>query len=156
MPAFIDPMKATLTDHAFSDPDWLFEVKWDGYRIEAVVGHGNVKLWTRNEKDGDTYFPGFLKPASWIDAEQAIVDGEVVALDENGRPDSGLLQERISGARRSSGAPNAEAPLVYQAFDLLYLDGRLLTGVPLEDRKRLLRSVLKPQPRVRYASHVDG
>jgi bifunctional non-homologous end joining protein LigD len=157
MPTFIDPMKATLTDHAFSDPDWLYEVKWDGYRIEAVVDHGVVKLWTRNQKDGETYFPGFLKPASWIDADQAIVDGEVVALDPDGRPDFGLLQERISGdRRRSAGAGPREAPLVYQAFDLLYLDGRLLTGVPLEDRKRLLRSVLKPQSRVRYAAHVEG
>ncbi len=159
MPMFIDPMKATLTDRPFSDPDWLFEVKWDGYRIEAVVDHGIVKLWTRNQKDGDTYFPGFLRPASWIDAEQAIVDGEVVALDEAGRPDFGLLQERISGGRRATSATAAhEVPLVYQAFDLLYLDGRVLTDVPLEDRKRLLRSVLKPQARVKYASHViaDG
>ena len=170
MPAFVDPMKATLTDHAFNDPDWLFEVKWDGYRIESVVDRGTVKLWTRNQKDGDTYFPGFLRPASWIDAEQAIVDGEVVALDEQGRPDFGLLQEHISGDRRGSvrraataaagedGSASFTGTLVYEVFDLLYLDGRLLTGVALEDRKRLLRSVLKPQARVRYASHVvaDG
>jgi bifunctional non-homologous end joining protein LigD len=157
MPSFIPPMKATLTDHPFTDPDWLFEVKWDGYRIEAVVDRGTVKLWTRNEKDGETYFAGFLRPASWIDAEQAIVDGEVVALDDDGRPDFGLLQERISGSRRGSAvAPGHREPtLVYQAFDLLYLDGRLLVDVPLEERKRLLRSVLKPQSRVRYAAHVE-
>src|SRR5205085_5434403 len=85
-----------------------------------------------------------------------IVDGEVVALNEAGRPDFGLLQERISGGRRGAGADGPPAaPLVYQAFDLLYLDGRLLTAVPLEDRKRLLRSVLRDQPRVRYAAHVE-
>jgi bifunctional non-homologous end joining protein LigD len=156
MPAFIEPMKATLTDHAFSSDDWLFEVKWDGYRIESVVDHGAVRLWTRNEKDGATYFPGFLEPPSWIDAQQAIVDGEVVALDEEGRPDFGLLQERISGSRRPASGRGKEVPLVYEVFDLLYLDGRDLTGVPLEERKRLLRSVLKEQPRVRYAAHVEG
>ncbi len=157
MPAFIEPMKATLADRAFSDPGWLFEVKWDGYRIEAVVDHGSVRLWTRNRADGETYFPGLLTPPSWIDARQAIVDGEVVALDDDGRPDFGLLQERIrTASARVPGGEIGQAPLVYQAFDLLYLDGRLLSGVPLEERKRLLRSVLREHPRVRYASHVDG
>ena len=155
MPAFLEPMKATLTDRAFTDDNWLFEVKWDGYRIEAVVDHGSVRLWTRNQKDGETYFPGFLAPPSWIDAQQAIVDGEVVALDDAGRPDFGLLQERISGGRRGGGVSERVAPLVYEAFDLLYLDGRLLTDVPLEERKRLLRSVLREQPRVKYASHTE-
>jgi bifunctional non-homologous end joining protein LigD len=156
MPRFIEPMKATLSDRAFSNPDWLFEVKWDGYRIETVVDHGTVHLWTRNQHDGHTYFPGFLEPPSWIDAQQAIVDGEVVALDPDGHPDFGLLQERIGSARRAPDPGRTPAPLVYQVFDLLYLDGRLLTGVPLEQRKQLLRSVLRDQPRVRYASHVEG
>jgi bifunctional non-homologous end joining protein LigD len=148
MPSSIEPMLATLTTKAFTDPDWLFEIKWDGYRVQAVVDDGKVRSWTRNLKDAETYFPGLLRPPTWIDARQAIVDGEVVALDDAGRPDFSLLQER-TGDRR---APN----LVYQAFDLLYLDGRLLLDVALEDRKRLLKSVLRPHPRVRFAAHVDG
>jgi bifunctional non-homologous end joining protein LigD len=157
MPDRIEPMAATLAGKAFNDPDWLFEIKWDGYRVEAVVRDGKVKLWTRNMKDAETYFPNLLSPPTWIDAREAIVDGEVVALDEEGRPDFSLLQERISERR---GAATASGPvpgaLVYQAFDLLYLDGRSLLGVPLEDRKRLLRSVLRETNRVRYASHVVG
>jgi bifunctional non-homologous end joining protein LigD len=157
MPDRIGPMAATLATRAFSDDDWLFEIKWDGYRVEAVVRDGAVKLWTRSLKDGETYFPNLLSPPSWIEAREAIVDGEVVALDEDGRPDFSLLQERISERRTGTKAERASSgPLVYQAFDLLYLDGRSLLKVPLEDRKRLLRSVLRESNRVRYASHVVG
>jgi bifunctional non-homologous end joining protein LigD len=148
MPSRIEPMLATLTTTPFSDPRWLFEIKWDGYRLQAVVADGKVRLWTRNLKDAETYFPRLLTPPVWIGAQQAIVDGEVVALDDEGRPDFGLLQERL-GDRSAPG-------LVFQAFDLLYLDGRSLLDVPLEDRKRLLKSVLRPHPRVRFAAHVEA
>jgi len=150
MPRFIEPMKATLGSKAFRDDDWLFEVKWDGYRVEAVVRDGRVELFTRNGNDAGVYFGSLLSPPTWIDAREAIVDGEVVAVDDAGRPDFSLLQQRISEGRRGRGMP-----LVYQAFDLLYLDGRLLTGVPLEDRKRLLEHVLRPGPRVRYSGHIE-
>jgi bifunctional non-homologous end joining protein LigD len=152
MPDRIEPMLATLASTPFSDPDWLYEVKWDGYRVEAVIRGGKAKLWTRNLKDAETYFPGLLTPPTWIDAREAIVDGEVVAIDEDGRPDFGLLQERISESR--AGRP--ASGLVYQVFDLLYLDGKSLLKVPLDDRKRLLRSVLRETSRVRFASHVVG
>jgi bifunctional non-homologous end joining protein LigD len=96
-----------------------------------------VRQWTRNLKDAEPTSRGSCSPPSWIEANEAIVDGEVVALDEDGRPDFSLLQERSVA---SGGG------LVYQAFDLLYLDGRSLLDVPLEDRKRLLQSVLKEHP----------
>jgi len=156
MPDRIEPMAATLAGKAFNDPDWLFEIKWDGYRVEAVVRDGKVKLWTRSLKDAETYFPNLLSPPTWIDAREAIVDGEVVAQDEEGRPDFSLLQERISQRRGTGPAGTAPGALVYQVFDLLHLDGRSLLGVPLEDRKRLLRSVLRETSRVRFASHVVG
>jgi bifunctional non-homologous end joining protein LigD len=146
IPGRIEPMLATLATRAFRDEDWLFEIKWDGYRVGVTIDEGRVQMWTRGGQDAAAYFPGLLSPPSWIEAQRAVVDGEVVALDDAGRPDFGLLQER-TGVR---GAPG----LVFQAFDLLYLDGRQLLQVPLEDRKRLLRSVLRDQPRVRYADHV--
>src|SRR5579862_2105293 len=174
-PGFIEPMLATLATSAFDDPGWLFEIKWDGYRVEAVVRDRTVRLHTRNGKDAATYFPGLLSPPDWIDARQAVVDGEVVALDPAGRPSFGLLQERLgvhfgsgtpghrrsaAGSKRpsdvSSQASSVPAPLVYQAFDLLYLDGLSLLGLPLEERKRLLRSVVHDGPHVRYAPHVEG
>jgi bifunctional non-homologous end joining protein LigD len=146
MPSFIEPMAATLADRGFDDDDWLFEVKWDGYRIEAVVRRGVATLFTRNGNDGEAYFPKLLSPATWINAEEAIVDGEVVALDVNGKPDFPLLQE-LTGS--------VSPKLIYQAFDLLHLDGRSLLQVPLEDRKGLLRTVLRTgDRRVRYADHV--
>ena len=175
-PGFIEPMLATLATHAFDDPGWLFEIKWDGYRVEAVVRDRRVSIHTRNGKDAGTYFPGLLSPPDWIEAGEAVVDGEVVALDPDGKPDFGLLQERL-GVRFGSGTPGhkrgrdakeeaarasagpgsgSPAPLVYQAFDLLFLDGLTLLEVPLEERKRLLRSVLRESPHVRYATHVEA
>ena len=122
--------------------------------MQAVVRDGDVRLFTRNLNDAETYFGRLLSPPSWIDAREAIVDGEVVALDEDGAPDFSLLQERISELR--SGGRRTSGPLVYQPFDLLYYDGRSLLEVPLESRKRLLRTVLREHPRVRFASHVDA
>ncbi|MEO6294385.1 MAG: DNA ligase D [Candidatus Limnocylindria bacterium] len=159
MPDFIPPMLATLASDPFSDPDWLFEVKWDGYRVEAVVRKGRARLWTRNRQDAARYFPELAGEASWIDADEAIVDGEVVALDEAGRPRFSLLQDRTgirTGRAAGSKRPGKPAPIVYQVFDLLHLDGRSLLRVPLEERKRLLRSRLREHPGVRYAGHVDG
>jgi bifunctional non-homologous end joining protein LigD len=153
MPDYIEPMAATLASNPFRDPDWLFEIKWDGYRLEAVVRDDKVRIWTRRGNDAETYFGRLLTPPTWIDAKEAIVDGEVVALDDDGVPDFSLLQERISALR--SGHARGGGGLVYQAFDLLYLDGRSLIKVPLEDRKRLLRSVLREHPRVIYASHIE-
>ncbi len=150
MPRFIEPMKATLSTRPFRDEDWLFEVKWDGYRVEAVIADGDVRIYTRNGHDAETYFPRLLSPPDWIDAAEAIVDGEVVALDDQGRPDFGLLQERISAGR--TGRPVA---LVFQAFDLLHLDGRSLLAVPLEQRRRLLELVVQPTSRVQVAPAID-
>ncbi len=150
MPRYLEPMKATLTTKAFRDEDWLFEVKWDGYRVEAVIRDGKVSIFTRNGHDAEVYFPRLLTPPTWIDAKEAIVDGEVVALDERGRPDFSLLQERISVGR--TGKP---VPLVFQAFDLLYHDGRSLLDVPLEARKRLLQLVVHPTSRVQVAQPID-
>ncbi len=165
MPDFVEPMKATLADAPFSDPDWLFEVKWDGYRVEAVVRDGMVRLWTRNRQDAARYFPRLAGSADWIKAREAIVDGEVVALRPDGTADFSLLQDATGvkgpgsarlGGTGVRGAEREVIPLAYEVFDLLYLDGRSLVDVPLEDRKRLLRAVLREHPMVRYAGHVES
>jgi bifunctional non-homologous end joining protein LigD len=152
-PAFIPPMLATLVGGPFDDPDWLFEVKWDGFRVEAVVHDEEVRLWTRGEKDAaQRYFGPFLEPTTWIAVEQAIVDGEVIALDARGEPDFALLQARIKGR----GVAAEPTPFVYEVFDLLYVDGRSLLDEPLEERRRLLADVLRPDPRVRLSEHIEG
>jgi bifunctional non-homologous end joining protein LigD len=153
MPGFIPPMLATLVGGPFDDPDWLFEVKWDGFRMEAVVDGDTARLWTRGQQDAAArYFGPFLDPPTWIVAKQAIVDGEVIALDQGGEPDFALLQARIKG-RGAAAEPN---PFIYEVFDLLDLDGRSLLDVPLEERRRLLSEVLRPDPRVRLSEHIAG
>ncbi len=149
---YVEPMLATLVREPFDDPLWLFETKWDGFRVEACIAGGEIRLWTRGRKDAATYFGPFLSPATWLDAEEAVIDGEVIALDEHGEPDFGLLQQRIG---RRDGATGASA-VVYQAFDLMYLDGTSLVDLPLEDRKARLRAVLRDDPRIRVSDHVIG
>jgi bifunctional non-homologous end joining protein LigD len=152
MPNFIPPMLATLVAAPFDDPGWQFEIKWDGFRVETVVNGADVRLWTRGEQDAARYFGTFLDPPSWIQARQAIVDGEVISLDEHGEPDFALLQARIKGQGRT-GTPT---PFVYEVFDLLWIDGRSLLDAPLEERRRLLGTALRPDPRVRMSESIAG
>jgi bifunctional non-homologous end joining protein LigD len=152
-PTFVPPMLATLVGGPFDDPDWLFEIKWDGFRVEAIVDRGHTRLWTRGELDAAArYFGPFLDPPTWIAAEQAVVDGEVIALDDHGEPDFALLQARIKGR----GTAPAPKPFVYEVFDLLHLDARSLLDEPLEERRRLLADVLRPDPRVRLSEHIEA
>jgi bifunctional non-homologous end joining protein LigD len=152
MPRFIPPMLATLVGGPFDDPDWLFEVKWDGFRVEAVVDGANVRMWTRGEQDASRYFGAFVDPPTWLGARRAIVDGEVIALDEQGEPDFALLQARIKGR----GVVVESTPFVYEVFDLLHLDGKSLLDEPLEERRRLLAGVLRLDPRVRLSEHIEA
>jgi bifunctional non-homologous end joining protein LigD len=152
MPDFIPPMLATLVPAPFDDPGWQFEIKWDGFRVETVVNRDEVRLWTRGQQDAARYFGPFLAPPTWIGAREAIVDGEVIALDERGEPDFALLQARIKGQGRT-GTPT---PFVYEVFDLLWLDGRSLLDEPLEERRRLLAAALRTDPRVRLSEHIEA
>jgi bifunctional non-homologous end joining protein LigD len=164
MPEFIEPMKATLTDRPFDDPAWLFELKWDGYRVQAHIRDGALSWATRRGQNALSYFPELAGPPTWLAAREAILDGEVVALNDRGEPDFGLLQawRGSTRTRRSVGSVDSTTPdrpaatLAYQAFDLLYLDGSSLLDVPLEDRKRLLQSIMRDSPTAHYASHIVG
>jgi bifunctional non-homologous end joining protein LigD len=151
-PTFVPPMLATLVGAPFDGADWLFEVKWDGFRVEAIVDGATVRLWTRGEQDASRYFGPFLEPPIWLDARNAIVDGEVIALDERGEPDFALLQARIKGR----GVAAEPTPFVYEVFDLLHLDGRSLLDEPLEERRRLLAKAIRPDPRVRLSEHIES
>ena len=153
MPAFIPPMNATLVAAPFDDPDWLFEVKWDGFRVETIVDKGRVRPLTRGGLDATRYFGSFLEPPTWIAAKQAIVDGEVIAVDEAGEPDFARLQTGIKGRDLDGGWL---APFLYVVFDLLFIDGRSLLTEPLEERRRLLAEALRPDPRVRFSEHTEG
>jgi bifunctional non-homologous end joining protein LigD len=154
MPSTIHPMLATLTDHPFSSDEWLYEIKWDGYRAVAFIDGNDIQLVSRNGNELTSLYPELHKLPSQIDGRQIVVDGEIVALDDQGRPSFSLMQQRAgirSGIKRSR--PNSEIPVLYYAFDLLYLDGYNLMKVNLEDRKQLLESIVTPSDILRYSEH---
>jgi bifunctional non-homologous end joining protein LigD len=153
MPQNIRVALASLAAAPFSSADWLFEIKWDGGRTLAALRDGKVQLWSRSDRDVTREYPELSQLAANVDADEAWLDGEVVALDSEGRSDFEKLQMRFS-VQKPSAQLLQEVPIVYYVFDLLYLDGYDLRGVPLIERKALLQEVLRPDARIRYSDHV--
>ena len=152
IPARIEPMLATLAEGPFSDPNWLFEIKWDGVRALAWIEGGAVTLRSRNNVDITSRYPEFATLPKVFAASQAILDGEIVALDERGHSDFQRLQERMH-VRAPGEKHLRETPVVYFVFDLLYCDGYDLRGAPLLERKQLLERLLHASQRFRYSDH---
>jgi bifunctional non-homologous end joining protein LigD len=140
VPRQLSPMLPSLTERAFSNPNWLFEPKLDGYRVIATVEDGVVRLSSRRGLDCTNEYPWLAEALRRQPYRNVIFDGEIVALDPLGRPSFQLLQNRNSEPRPS---------LLYYAFDVLYRDGYDLRGVVLEQRKELLESSLIPNERIR-------
>jgi len=139
------PMLATLTDKPFDDPDWVFETKWDGFRAIAVAKPGQAALYSRNLNDISRKYPSICAALAKIKHE-AVLDGELVALDEHGRSRFQLLQN----------AEREFARLLYCVFDLLYLDDKDLRGKTLLERKGALEKILPKSPLLLYSAHVVG
>src|SRR5262245_40891174 len=155
MPAKLEPMLATLGSSLPKGTDWLYEVKWDGYRALCFIDNGKVRMVSRRGNVMDKQFPEVAAALpKAIRANTAVLDGEVVALDENGVPSFQLLQNR-TGFHKSikGGKPSA---LNFFAFDIIYLDGFDLRKVALIDRRQLLQSIVLPDPVVRYSDHFAG
>jgi bifunctional non-homologous end joining protein LigD len=158
MPRVIHPMLATLVDGPFDDQQWLYEIKWDGYRAIAFLDGGAVRLVSRNQNDLTAAYPELHSIGDYAKARTAILDGEIVALDEQGRPSFSLMQQRTgigAGGHRIQRARD-DVPVVYYVFDLLYLDGYNLMNAELEQRKELLASILAPGGLIRYSDHYVG
>jgi len=159
MPRVIHPMLATLVDEPFDDDDWFFEIKWDGYRALAYIEGSKVRLVSRNQNEFQDY-PELRDIPRYLRAKQAILDGEIVALDEQGRPSFSLMQQRLGvlpgGNRKRKTGPAGNIPVVYYAFDLLYLEGYSLFRATLENRKRALREIFSDSAMIRYSDHVPG
>jgi len=154
MPLTIHPMLAESVDKPFDGAEWLFEIKWDGYRAVAFISGGKVRLVSRNQNDLTARYPELKDLPKFVHAREAILDGEVVALDDEGRASFSLMQQRTGfrpGGRRA--AEKADVPVLYYAFDLLYLDGYDWRRVPLEERKAELASLLTAGDAVRYSDH---
>jgi len=157
MPSAIHPMLATSIDEPFDGADWVFEIKWDGYRVIAFIEDGKVRLVSRNQNDLTPRYPELKDLAKFIKAKTAILDGEVVALDEQGRASFDLMQQRTGfrpGGRR--GVTHADVPILYYAFDLLYLDGYDLRKIPLEERKKKLATLIIAGDALRYSDHYEN
>ncbi|MBN9415053.1 MAG: DNA ligase D [Candidatus Eremiobacteraeota bacterium] len=147
MPAEVKPQLATLVKKAPTGKNWLHEIKYDGYRLIAYIEGGGVRLLTRGGQDWTAKFPTLVKALEKLEVENAILDGEVVVLDDHGVSHFQALQNHISNKRQ--GSPD----LFF--FDLLYLNGRDLRQLPLSDRKKTLQN-LPLQGRLHYSDHILG
>jgi bifunctional non-homologous end joining protein LigD len=137
VPKMLSPMQPSVAARPFSSPQWLFEPKLDGYRVIATLDDGEISLASRRGIDCSAEYPWLVEALRHQPYQDAMFDGEIVALDDLGRPSFQLLQNRASEPRPF---------MVYYAFDILYRDGYDLRGVPLEQRKALLSASLVPAP----------
>jgi len=154
MPTVIHPMLAIPTARAFDNPEWLFEIKWDGYRAVAFIEDGRVRLVSRSQNDLTGQFSELGTLPQFVKAERAILDGEIVALDDEGRPSFSLMQQRTGFQPGKRRLPRREGvPVVYYAFDLLYLDGLDLRRVALEQRKQLLQDRILSGGVIQFSDH---
>jgi bifunctional non-homologous end joining protein LigD len=154
MPTAIHPMLAESIEKPFDGKDWLFEIKWDGYRAVAFIENAKVRLVSRNQNELTGRYPELKDMPRFIKAKNAVIDGEVVALDEEGKPSFSLMQQRTGFRPHGKhSAPKADVPVLYYAFDLIYLDGEDWRRVNLEDRKRKLAEIVKPGDALRYSDH---
>jgi bifunctional non-homologous end joining protein LigD len=140
------PMLARSTNAAFNDPEWIFEIKLDGYRALALVDQGSARLTSRAGNELSSAYPAIVGDLVTTKLT-AVFDGEIVVLDESGVPRFELLQSYRTAH---------QGHLVYYVFDLLFLNGQDLRDQPLQQRKETLRRVLKGSEIVRYVEHIDG
>jgi bifunctional non-homologous end joining protein LigD len=141
---YVKPMLASIHEKAFNDPEWLFEIKWDGYRAIAETGK-SVRLYSRNGLSFLGLYPKVAEELKKIKAN-AILDGEIIALNENQKPDFQKLQQY--GEHRS-------LQLVYYIFDCLMVHGKSTLHLPLAERKEIARQLIPESNIVRYADHVE-
>jgi bifunctional non-homologous end joining protein LigD len=157
MPEIPLPMKATAGELPEGD-GWVYEVKWDGMRAVVSVEDGHVRLQSANGKDATVSFPELDELGHSLGVGSAVLDGEIVAFDDAGRPSFSRLQQRMHvGDRRAAAARAEVVPCTLALFDLLALDGRSLIGLPWSERRRLLEDLVEPGPHWQVpAVHHDG
>ncbi len=162
-PTRTKPMLAQLRDAPFSREDWLFELKYDGYRVLAATDRSGgtttqevVRLQYRSGMDATAIFPDLARALASLPYRSLVLDGEVVVLDDEARPSFQLLQKRALLTRwRDIERAAVRLPAVYFVFDLLGFEGFDLRGLPLIERKRLLQQVLPAAGPIRFADHVE-
>nr|WP_300144072.1 ATP-dependent DNA ligase [Propionicimonas sp.] len=148
-PTDLEPMLATLADPADlgTEDDWAFEMKWDGVRVLVQLDHGSVQLRSRRGRDETARYPDLIADLADLPCEQAVLDGEIVALDDAGAPRFERLQPRMNLSRPADIAAAAvAAPAQVMLFDLLSLNGQSLLQQPYEVRRELLESLVQADP----------
>jgi bifunctional non-homologous end joining protein LigD len=144
LPEFFEPMKAKLVDSRPMAGAWIYEIKFDGYRALALRGGAETRILSRNQKDLGKKFPTITESIAKLGVEDAVIDGEIVALDEQGRSSFQLLQGFDMGTERP--------PIIFYAFDLLQLNGKDLKTLPIEERKaKLAELLINPTGALRYS-----
>lgn len=145
----IKPMLATLIDEPFDDEDWIFEIKWDGFRALAEIHENQIDLYSRNLLPFNGKFPSIVSDLKKLKIDDALFDGEIVVVDKKGRSSFQLIQNYQSGL-----AP--ESALFYYVFDILFYEGKNLCKSPLIERKSLLKQLLKKSGHsIRYSDHIE-
>ena len=156
-PAEFKPMLAGIVELPFDDPKWEFEIKWDGYRTMLHVEGDDVKLMSRNGKDLTASFAELKGLEKGLATSNAILDGEIVALDAKGLPRFQALQNRLRfGRSNAKSKPDSSVTYAYMAFDIAYCDGYDLTACTLEDRRKLLASLIDNGSLLRFSEGVVG
>ena len=146
VPRKLTPMLATLVDKPFHQDDWMYEVKWDGYRALAFLQQGNVELRSRNDKSfNEKFYPIYNSLLSW--KISAVIDGEIVVITDKGLSDFGALQNWRS---------EADGRLLYYVFDILWLNGKDLTQTPLIERKKILKDVIPKNDDIRISEVFES
>jgi bifunctional non-homologous end joining protein LigD len=143
MPDLVPPMLATLHSTVFNDKGWLFEIKWDGYRALARIDGENTRLSSRNHQSMKQF--ALVNQALSSLGIRAVLDGELVVLNQKGLSDFQLLQ---------SWTAQKEGQLCYMVFDLIWVDGYLITMLPLMERKKILQGILNENKTIRYCDHI--
>ena len=155
LPANLSVALASPSEKPFSSDNWLFEIKWDGIRSLAVIDNGQTKLVARSGRNISGEYPEFRDLAKRVRARQAVLDGEIVVLDPDGRSNFQRIQSRF-GVENPSEKLQMESPPTYYCFDVLYCDGYDVRRAPLSERKGLLSKLLATNEQVRISEHQAG
>ena len=158
LPKIVQPMLATLVEKPFDNADWLFELKLDGMRAIVEKNGPKLDMWTRNGKTLSHRFPTMANALAALPVDTLVLDGEIVALDENGQSHFHLIQPRIHLTRaKDIAAADEKIPVHFYAFDLLYINGFNIMKFPLADRKAVLRKLVPDNKGwIRFADHVEA
>jgi DNA ligase D-like protein (predicted ligase) len=154
LPEWLEPMLATLSHEHFSDPDWIYERKLDGERCLAFRDGDTVRLLSRNQQEINIQYPELVDALAEVEPQRFVVDGEIVAFDEDGISSFERLQSRLNLSSEEE-ARQSDVAVYFYLFDILYLDKAITTELPQISRKQLLKGAFSFSDMIRFVAHQD-